>query len=107
MSETGMNATGLARPLDAQVPSGSGLWDFLMSNTFTVVVPGAVTFAILLSHWFTSKHDNYGYPYIGYKSWWEPTFWLRLRFVLGAVDILRDGYYKVQITARDEMMRSC
>jgi hypothetical protein len=97
MNETGMNTTSMALPWGGQVPYGRGLWDFLMSNIFTAILPSVVTFSILLYHSLKSKHDNYGYPYVGYKFRWEPTFWLRLRFVLGAVDILRNAYYKVQI----------
>ncbi|KAF2798683.1 cytochrome P450 [Melanomma pulvis-pyrius CBS 109.77] len=33
-------------------------------------------------------------PVAGYRSFWEPTFLLRLRFVFNAVGIMNDGYYK-------------
>jgi hypothetical protein len=34
-------------------------------------------------------------PVAGYRSFLEPTFLLRLRFVFGAVGIMNDGYAKV------------
>lgn len=33
-------------------------------------------------------------PYAGYRSFWEPTFWVRLRFINGAWPIIMDGYRK-------------
>jgi hypothetical protein len=35
-------------------------------------------------------------PVAGYRSFLEPTFLLRLRFVFNAVGIMNDGYYKVR-----------
>ncbi|KAI9708934.1 MAG: hypothetical protein M1820_003628 [Bogoriella megaspora] len=37
-------------------------------------------------------------PVAGYRSWLEPTAFLRLRFVFNAVKIMNDGYYKFKDT---------
>jgi hypothetical protein len=71
--------------------------EYLSSNLYTVVIPTVVVFGILLHSWITNKFNNYGYPSIGSLGFWEPTFLLRLRFVWGAVDMLKDGYYKVWV----------
>ncbi|KAM3067352.1 hypothetical protein ACMFMG_005290 [Clarireedia jacksonii] len=68
--------------------------EYLLSNLYTVVIPTVVIFGILLHNWTTNKFNNHGYPSIGSLGFWEPTFLLRLRFVWGAVDMLKDGYYK-------------
>lgn len=34
-------------------------------------------------------------PFVGYGSYWEPTWFLRLRFVRGSEPIIREGYAKV------------
>lgn len=34
-------------------------------------------------------------PYVGYRSFLEPTFLVRLRFFQGAQEIVSDGYRKV------------
>lgn len=34
-------------------------------------------------------------PYVGYRSWFEPTFLVRLRFLTNARSIIGDGYQKV------------
>ena len=36
-----------------------------------------------------------GAPFHGYRSWFEPTFLLQARFVLGAHEIISSGYKKV------------
>jgi len=36
-------------------------------------------------------------PVAGYRSFLEPTFFLRFRFVFNAVNIMNDGYYKARI----------
>lgn len=36
-------------------------------------------------------------PYAGYRSAWEPTFLLRMRFIAGARPIIMDGYNKVRL----------
>ncbi|KAF2875654.1 putative cytochrome P450 [Massariosphaeria phaeospora] len=33
-------------------------------------------------------------PFAGYRSWFEPTFWLRIRFLSDPAPILNDGYRK-------------
>jgi len=39
--------------------------------------------------------DNLGFRYAGRRFVWEPSFVLRLRFVLGAGRIIQGGYAKV------------
>jgi hypothetical protein len=41
-----------------------------------------------------NTHD-FKAPFVGYRSFWEPTFILRLRFVQGARPIVMEGYRKV------------
>jgi len=69
--------------------------DFLVSNLYTIVVSCFVTLALFLYNRPTAKSKSHGYPYAGYRTWWEPAFWVRLRFVLSAVEILKSGYTKV------------
>lgn len=92
---SGINITPPSPGWAVQALVGRDPWTFVQSNIFTVVLPSVLTLAILLYHGLARKHDNYGYPYVGYKGWWEPTWWLRFRFVWSAVDILKNGYYKV------------
>ena len=40
---------------------------------------------------------------VGYRSWWEPTWILRLRFVAGARSIVTKGYKE----SKDAMFRIC
>jgi hypothetical protein len=70
--------------------------DFLGSNTIATVAVSFILFASLTL--FLSSNNlkgGVGYPYAGGVGWWEPSFFLRLRFVLGAGRIIRAGYEKV------------
>ena len=33
-------------------------------------------------------------PYVGYRGFWEPTFWLRIRFMFEARTMVQEGYRK-------------
>lgn len=55
---------------------------------------------VLLGYWIASKVFEErkiipGAPTAGYKSMFEPTFWLQTRFITNANDILREGFQKV------------
>lgn len=87
----GINVATPSPGWGAQALEGSDPWAFVLSNIFTIVAPSVVTLAIFFYHGLARKHDNHSYPYAGYKGWWEPTWWLRLRFVWTAVEILKMG----------------
>jgi hypothetical protein len=62
-------------------------------NTSKIFKPALnKTFVTLL--YKNNRKGGLGFQYAG-KSEWEPSFFLRLRFVLGARHILQDGYSKV------------
>ena len=42
-------------------------------------------------------------PYVGYRGFWEPTFWLRIRFMFEARTMVQEGYRKF----RDSMFVVC
>jgi hypothetical protein len=58
------------------------------------VVVSCIMLASLTILYKDNRKGNLGYPYAG-GSGWEPSFFLRLRFVLGAGRIIREGYSKV------------
>ncbi|KAI1309821.1 cytochrome P450 [Xylaria venustula] len=59
------------------------------------VVATAVIAILALSLLFKKKDKNIaGIPIHGYRSWFEPTFLLQCRFVLGAHEIISSGYKK-------------
>ena len=58
-----------------------------------IAIAGIVSFYFLAS--FFGSNIKVKAPWVGYRSFWEPTFVLRLRFVQGALPIVLDGYNKV------------
>lgn len=61
---------------------------------FTVL--GSIAIISFVSWLFSPKTVKA--PYAGYRSAWEPTLLLRMRFITGARPIIIDGYNKVSIS---------
>lgn len=50
---------------------------------------------VILSAYHLSSRKPFPAPYVGYRSWLEPTFLVRLRSVLSLREMINEGYSKV------------
>lgn len=71
--------------------------------TLIYVLVASSLFLIL----FLKKDRTIKAPYVGYRSFWEPTVLLRLRFTLGAWPIIMEGYRQVTIFSTRNYPLSC
>ena len=62
-------------------------------------VLGAIAIVSFVSWLFGPKTVKA--PYAGYRSAWEPTLLLRMRFIASARTIIMDGYSKVRFSFPD------
>src|SRR4051812_18053636 len=67
-----------------------------MLYSITVAELLATTFLSLLVLSSIQNRPLVKAPFAGYRSWLEPTFLVRLRFLTNARDILTSGYQKVR-----------
>ena len=65
------------------------------------------TAAMLLYNHFASGEKSAQASFVGYRSFWEPTLLLRLRFCTQALPILTAGYEKVGRFAAIPRFPSC
>lgn len=63
--------------------------------SITVAQLLATTFLSLVVVSSIQNRPSVKAPFAGYRSWLEPTFLVRLRFLTNARDILTSGYEKV------------
>ena len=63
------------------------------------IVLGAIAIVYVASWLFGPKTVKA--PCAGYRSAWEPTLLLRMRFIAGARTIIMDGYSKVRFSFPD------
>ena len=85
-----MNST---QPEDGLLQAGwSSAIEFRSSIAFALITALAM---ILYSFSAPTKRSAEA-PFVGYRSSWEPTLLLRLRFCIGALPILREGYKNVR-----------
>ncbi|KAF1994165.1 cytochrome P450 [Amniculicola lignicola CBS 123094] len=69
--------------------------DFLDSLSFPQAIGILLAFVFVLSSLLQKgrpKPPNA--PYHGYRSWWEPTFLLKMRFIFRAKQIIHEGFMK-------------
>jgi len=71
----------------------SSLTNILYDITATKLL--TLGFGILLAVSFYLNRASVNAPFVGYRSWFEPTFLVRLRFLTNAKSILSNGYEKV------------
>jgi hypothetical protein len=88
------NMSRVLQPIEIQSPLSDASVELLKSNRVAVGLSCMMVLSLifLLSD---KKKGALGHPYAGFRFGWEPSFLLRLRFVLGAGRIIEDGFYKV------------
>lgn len=59
------------------------------------LVASLVAALVILSAYHFSSGKPFPAPYVGYRSWLEPTFLVRLRSVLSLGKMINEGYAKV------------
>ena len=74
-------------------PNVSSVISTVNSKGVLLPLAGAAFFFLFFLVSFTSPKVDA--PVVGYRSVFEPTLLLRLRFLFGARDIIRNGYTKV------------
>lgn len=82
--------------LDTVYMLKSRVLDYLQTATYRELATLVVGFWFVTS--FLTKKGSPkvpGAPYHGYRSFFEPTLWLQLRFVTGGYNIIESGYNKV------------
>lgn len=67
-------------------------------SSITVTELLTLGFGILLVFSSYLNRASVNAPFVGYRSWFEPTFLLRLRFLTNAKGILTSGYENVSET---------
>lgn len=74
-------------------PQWTAVLEHSLSTSLTLT--GVCIVALLL---FTYRwQPKVKAPCVGYRSAWEPTVWVKLRFFKGAHDIVAEGYNKAMI----------
>lgn len=58
---------------------------------------------VVLSAYHLSSRKPFPAPYVGYRSWLEPTFLVRIRSVLCLREMINEGYSKVSSLALEVM----
>ncbi|ROW08498.1 hypothetical protein VMCG_03255 [Cytospora schulzeri] len=73
------------------------LLEYLSTATYAELAALLVGFFSILSLFHTTKSPTVpGAPVHGYRSIFEPTFWLQIRFTTSAYDIIDSGYKKLK-----------
>lgn len=60
-----------------------------------LLLASLVAALVILSAYHFSSGKPFPAPYVGYRSWLEPTLLVRLRSVLSLRDMINEGYSKV------------
>lgn len=82
----------IAMPLPSWLPV-QGLQGLPEQQQFLLASLGAAF--VILSVYHLSSRKPFPAPYVGYRSWLEPTFLVRLRSVLSLREMINEGYSKV------------
>lgn len=61
---------------------------------------------VILSAYHLSSRRPFPAPYVGYRSWLEPTFLVRLRSVLSFREMINEGYSKVSPLGLEVVMNA-
>ena len=87
--------SSMSAGLDMWAEAKSRLIDYLHSASYAELAAIAVGL-LWLSSFFGPKHPTVpGAKVFGYRSFFEPTFFVQVRFVFSAHDIISNAYEKV------------
>ena len=71
-------------------------WDSLTEFRSSIVLTIVAALAMILYTSFAPGEKSAEAPFVGYRSFWEPTLLLRLRFCTRALPIVTEGYMNVR-----------
>lgn len=75
--------------------------EFFETATTSEIIAILVGVYFVFSFFLAKKSPTVaGAPVYGYRSFFEPTLWLQIRFTTNAFDIIESSYKKVRITRR-------
>jgi len=92
------SATPLARLIHDRILFGNALKNVYQTKALDsrwISYLTCIALVASLLFYYSRKEQSVKAPFVGYRRFWEPTIWLRLRFFQGAREVVNEGYEKV------------